>query len=140
MEYTAGQPGNYTLTVEADSQDGELLVENNQQVSFLTVAEGGLRVLYLFGNRVGEQLELKRTLGSLPDIELVPLFVKRPKDNDPVLRESDIDSDQYDVLLIEDVPAAAFGTENINLITKAVEDGKGIMMIGGFYSLSLIHI
>ena len=134
MEYTAGQPGNYTLTIEADSQDGELLVENNQQVSFLTVAEGGLRVLYLFGNRVGEQLELKRTLGSLPDIELVPLFVKRPKDNDPVLRESDIDSDQYDVLLIEDVPAAAFGTENINLITKAVEDGKGIMMIGGFYS------
>lgn len=134
MEYTAGQPGNYTLTVEAESQDGELLVENNQQVSFLTVAEGGLRVLYLFGNRVGEQLELKRTLGSLPDIELVPLFVKRPTNNEPVLRAKDVDPDQYDVLLIEDVPAAAFSTEHLNTITKAVEDGKGIMMIGGFYS------
>ena len=63
---TAAQPGVYMLEVEAESADGEIMLANNRQIAYLTVLEGGLRVLYLYGNRLGEQLEMRSVVFNRP--------------------------------------------------------------------------
>ena len=132
---TASQPGVYMLEVEAASAEGEVLLSNNRQVAYLTVLEGGLRVLYLYGNRLGEQLEMRKSLASSPDIELSESYIRHfSPQNWPDPRTNVLRDQQYDVLLIEDVHADAIGKENLEAIAKAVEDGKGLMMLGGYYS------
>ena len=135
FQWTAAEPGNYQFSVQAETVEGELLVENNTQTAFLTVLEGGLRVLYFYGNRIGEQLELRRSLAASPDIELTEHYIRHnqnPSWPDP--RTQIVGDDEYDVLIIEDVHAQAFGNDHLTAIASAVEQGKGLMMVGGYYS------
>ena len=74
--FTADSPGTYLLEVSAETAEGELLLANNRQTAYLTVLEGGLRVLYLYGNRLGEQLEMRRSLASSQDIELTESYIR----------------------------------------------------------------
>ncbi len=132
---TAGEPGVYMLEVVAESAEGEVLLANNRQTAYLTVLEGGLRVLYLYGNRLGEQLEMRRSLASSPDIELSESYIPHISSlNWPDPRTNVLSDKQFDVLLIEDVHADAIGQENLTAVAEAVENGKGLMMLGGLYS------
>ena len=132
---TAATPGVYMLEVMAESAEGEVLLANNRQIAYLTVLEGGLRVLYLYGNRLGEQLEMRRSLASSPDIELSENYIRHfSTRNWPDPRTNILSDQDFDVLLIEDVHADAIGKENLEAVAKAVEDGKGLMMLGGYYS------
>lgn len=135
FQWTAKAPGQYQMAVKVESVDGELLLQNNTQTAFLTVLEGGLRVLYFYGNRLGEQLELRRSLGSSPDIELLEVHIrhgKNPQWPDP--RTSAVLDGDFDLIIIEDVHSRAFGPANLQAIADAVEQGKGLMMVGGYYS------
>ena len=108
---------------------------NNRQTAYLTVLEGGLRVLYLYGNRLGEQLEMRRSLASSQDIELTESYIRHLSADDwPDPRANVLIDQEYDVLILEDVHADAIGEENLAAVAEAVADGKGIMMVGGFYS------
>ena len=135
MTYVPQQPGQYTLRVRAAEQDGELLWENNELASFLTVREGGLRVLYLYGSRIGEQLELRRSIASSPYMEVVQQYVSlKGRSRWPDPRTSIEDDDPYDVIIIENLNARAIGTAGLRRIAAAVDKGAGIMMIGGYHS------
>ncbi len=136
--YAPEVAGSYQLRVEAPAQDGELVVANNQLTAYLNVLEGGLRVLYLEGNLLsGEQQILRESLGTSPDIELDYRAI------DPRLRAQwPIDlseiwkSKPYDVLLIGDVDSTALGEDNLRRIAAAVEQGTGLMMLGGLNTLA----
>ena len=135
FQWTAKAPGEYQMAVKIETVDGELLLQNNTQTAFLTVLEGGLRVLYFYGNRLGEQLELRRSLGSSPDIELLQSYIrhgKNPRWPDP--RTNTVLDGDFDLIIIEDVHSQAFGKANLQAIADAVEQGKGLMMVGGYYS------
>ena len=133
--FTADSPGTYLLEVSAETAEGELLLANNRQTAYLTVLEGGLRVLYLYGNRLGEQLEMRRSLASSQDIELTESYIRHLSADDwPDPRANVLIDQEYDVLILEDVHADAIGEENLTAVAEAVADGKGIMMVGGFYS------
>ncbi|MCS5630961.1 MAG: glutamine amidotransferase, partial [Pirellulaceae bacterium] len=135
FQWTAKAPGQYQMAVKIETVDGELLLQNNTQTAFLTVLEGGLRVLYFYGNRLGEQLELRRSLGSSPDIELLESYIrhgKNPRWPDP--RTNTVLDGDFDLIIIEDVHSKAFGQANLQAIADAVEQGKGLMMVGGYYS------
>ena len=135
MTYVPQQPGQYTLRVRAAEQDGELLWENNELTSFLTVREGGLRVLYLFGSRIGEQLELRRSIASSPYMEVVQQYISlKGHDRWPDPRASIEADEPYDVILIENLNARAMGVEGLERLATAVEKGTGLMMIGGYHS------
>ena len=75
IDYVPQQTGRYLLSCKVAEQPGELLVENNELTAYLTVLEGGIKVLYLYGSRLGEQLELRHTIASSPDMELVEQLV-----------------------------------------------------------------
>jgi hypothetical protein len=70
LSYTPQTPGQYRLSLEIEPQPQEQVTLNNRLEAFLTVLEGGLRVLYLDGAPRFEQKFLRRAINASPDIEL----------------------------------------------------------------------
>jgi uncharacterized membrane protein len=135
IPFTPAEPGQYKLTLRATEQDGELVTRNNQLSAFLTVLEGGLRVLYLYGDLMGEQRLLRRSIDASPDMQLDDVFVDpRNRDRWPIDLREFMSTSGFDVLLLESVDVTALGETNLEAIAKSVESGRGLMMIGGFNS------
>ena len=135
LTYIPEQPGQYKLTLKAADQPGELVTRNNELSAFVTVLEGGLQTLYLYGSLLGEQRILRRAIDLSPDIQLDDVFVD-PKNFKqwPIELSEYLDVPKFDVLLLEDTDAAALSDANQRQIALAVERGRGLMMIGGFHS------
>lgn len=129
------EPGQFRLTLTAEDQPRELTTKNNSLSSFVTVLDGGLRVLYLAGSRLGEQRYLRWSLQASPDIELDHAFIDiRQRAQWPDDRGDLLADKKYDVFVLENIPASAFTKENLTALAAAVESGRGLMMIGGRYS------
>lgn len=135
LNFTPATPGQYKLALRTPEQPGELVTRNNELSAFVTVLDGGLRVLYLYGDLVGEQRLLRRSINLSPDIQLDDVFVD-PKNRDrwPIKLGDELQPANVDVLLIENVDAAALGDANLQSVATLVEAGKGLIMIGGFNS------
>ncbi len=135
MNYTPTVPGHYKLTLRAPEQPGELVTKNNALTAFLTVLEGGLKVAYLYGGLLGEQRYLRWSLESSPDIDLRHVFIDpRNRDRWPDDRSDLLQDPVFDVYLLENVDASVFRPEDLQALAKAVENGRGVMMIGGYHS------
>ena len=81
--------------VAADPQPGELVVKNNRLDAYLTVLEGGLRVLYLDGEKRFEQKFLRRAINASPDIELDDRIIdRRSRQQWPIDLGTDLDQRQ----------------------------------------------
>ena len=129
------EPGQYRLSMSAADQPRELTTKNNELSSFVTVLDGGLKILYLHGSRLGEQRYLRWSLQASPDIELEHAFIDiRQREQWPDDRGDLMANKNYDVFVIENVPASAFTRENLDALASAVEAGRGLIMIGGRYS------
>ncbi len=141
LKYTPSEAGQYRLLVRAEPQEAEVSARNNELPAFLTVNKGGLRVLYLYGSLTGEQAFLQRALRSYQDIQLDTVFVdSRIRDTQRPRNRSHLFGDpEYDVFILHDVDSRDlyrkdFEEENLQLLGRAIENGKGLLMIGGFHS------
>ncbi len=139
LTYTPEKPGQYRLIVRAEPQAGEVSPRNNELPGFLTVNEGGLKVLYVYGSLNWETTFLIRSLGAYKDIQLDQLHIDRRQEAIWPLDKSAIFSDDsYDIFILHDVDSRALHSRdeprNLNFLAKAVEDGKGLIMIGGYHS------
>ena len=133
--YTPVEPGQYKLTVEAAAQPGELVTSNNALCAFLTVQEGGLRVLYLFGSVLGGQRLECQSISSSPDIQLDYRWVDaRQRGEWPISLDADVFRNTYDVILLGDLDSDALGQAHCQALAEAVRAGKGLMMLGGYHS------
>jgi len=149
--HTPQKPGRYRLVVAAKAQPGELVVKNNRLDAYLTVLEGGLRVLYLDGDKRFEQKFLRQALNASPDIELDDRIIDRRAlargldggtglDGNTVLDLSaDLTTGKYDAFILGDLDAKALGPQNVKLLAEAVAKGKGLLMIGGRASFGRGH-
>ena len=138
--YTPQTPGHYRLMLQAQPQPGELVVKNNRLDAFLTVLEGGLRVLYLDGEKRFEQKFLRRAINASPDIELDDRIIDaRSRKQWPIDLGPDFAGGKYDAFILGDVDFAALGEANLLVLGKAVEKGKGLLMIGGRSSFGRGH-
>jgi len=140
LSYVPETPGQYRLAVRAEPQPREATERNNTLPAFLTVNEGGLRVLYLYGNLGWEQKFLRRSLAAYPDLELDAVSIDpRTRDQWPVNLARLLESRPYDVFILHDVDSralysAALQEENLRLLVDRVASGKGLLMIGGYHS------
>ena len=133
MTYIPTQPGQYKLTLRAAQQPGELVTKNNQLSAFLTVLEGGLKVLYLEGEMRHEQNFLRRSIDSSPDIQLDFILIDHRRQLSADLN-AHFERPAHDVYIIGDLDSAALGRENLLALARAVSEGRGLIMLGGYHS------
>ncbi len=112
LTYVPQSPGQYKLILQADEQEGELVTKNNQLTAFLTVLEGGLRVLYLEGEPRQEQKFVRWALDASPDIDLdFQWLPRRLRDTWPVDLGDTFERGDYDAYILGDVDSAVAGAE-----------------------------
>lgn len=140
LSYIPQEPGQFKLLLRAEQQPQERVTRNNELPAFLTVYDGGLRVLYIEGDLRNEQLFLRRSIAASPDIELDFLWIDhRNRDRWPVDLSDNLRRLKYDVYIIGDLDARAIYDEskqtgNLDFLLQEVEDGKGLLMLGGYHS------
>ncbi len=137
--HTPQKPGHYRLHLVAAQQDGELVAKNNQMSAYLTVLEGGLRVLYLDGEKRFEQKFLRTSLNASPDIELDDRIIDRRNQAGAVDITEDLRIGRYDAFIIGDLDASLLTPASVKLLAEQVAQGKGLIMIGGEASFGWGH-
>ena len=138
LSHTPMEPGEYKVTVQVESPEGELATTNNSQSTFVTVLKGGVNVLYLAGaSRVGggpgiEPRFIRAALAPHADINLryELLSYRRKRIN---FRES-LREGKYDVFLLGNVDASALDKPSWRAMADDVDRGAGLAMLGGFHS------
>ncbi|WP_254509686.1 glutamine amidotransferase [Anatilimnocola floriformis] len=137
---TPEKVGHFRLTMQAALQDGELVAKNNALSAYLTVLEGGLRILFLDGEKRFEQKFLRRAINASPDIDLDDRILDiRGKKNWPINLSEDLKRDKYDAYILGEVDAAALGPQQMQQLASNVAAGKGLLMIGGRGSFGWGH-
>ncbi len=123
-----------TSTAEGANTE-ELITSNNQQSTFITVRDGGVKVLYLAGaQRKGgvpglEQRFVRSALAASPDV----VVSRRVFDYRQLRRELTLDPElgTPDVILIDNLDSTALDESSWRSITNRVTQGAGLAMIGG---------
>ena len=133
LSYIPDIPGEFRIAVRVTPLDGEVKTTDNERQTLVTVRKGGISVAY-FDTARDEQLYI-RQVNSSQQIQL-DYFWARVGDFQKL---SQIEPDlflegRYDVYIIGDVPAEAFGEENLRQLSRRVDEGSGLLMTGGFYS------
>lgn len=139
LAFVAEQAGEYKIAIEVVPQEGELKTNNNRLESLITVRKGGLRVAYFDSMRIEQRSIrlLNETAKIQVDLQVVLTGDYRGNTRiDPSL----FDPGEYDVYIIGDVHSRMFELQNgVNLLERLklrVEEGAGLLMLGGVYSFS----
>jgi uncharacterized membrane protein len=135
LDYTPTEPGEHKIMLRATPQPGELIVNNNEVSTFVTVLSGGLNVLYLEGAPRTEAKFLRRSLDSSPDIKVdfLRLDAQRPETK-PADFADRFRPGRYNVYVLGDLDSAVFSPEEITGLVDCVKKGAGFIMLGGFHS------
>jgi uncharacterized membrane protein len=132
LPVVAPEPGRYRLIASAEPVAGEAILQNNRQVAFVDVREGGGRVLVLEGAVRLETTDLRRALQQFPDLELTYRWIPRDTANRwPIDLGGDLAGGRYDIVVLGDLHAASLGAEQLELLKESVSAGMGLVTVGG---------
>lgn len=152
LSHVPEKVGYYKYTVQVPPQPKELIDTNNQQSNFVRVIDGGLRVLYLQGERNFEQRLLCQSLDASTDIQVDyhPIRVGKigagAKGRDSIQLRLERFTEQradwtdelfapgkYNVYILDSIDAKAFKSQELAALADRVRDGgAGLIMLGGF--------
>ncbi len=127
--------GELKIAVEVEPAENELLLRNNRRETILTVKKGGLNVAY-FDQARPEQSRIRMVNGA-DKIQLDFQEVRAGKFSgqtkfDPTWFQRG----RYDIYIIGDVRAEWFGAENLRQLAARLEEGVGLLMIGGLQNFA----
>lgn len=135
LKYVPDTAGEKKVTLKIAPQTGELITTNNEISTFVTVLDGGLKVLYLNGALQFEQRFLRRSLDASPDMTVEYRYIDARK---PETRPKDFlqmfEPGKFDVYIIGDLDATAFTEPELSALAGAIERGAGFIMTGGIHS------
>ena len=135
FKITVDEPGEYLLAVEAKVDAREQVTTNNVAMSFITVREGGVKILYLEGQPRAEQLFLKRSLDESLDFDADYVwFQQKFRRSWPKELMRNVDLNSYDVFIFGDLDAAALSDASLRAIARRVNRGAGLLLLGGYHS------
>jgi uncharacterized membrane protein len=146
FEFRPEVKGRHTYKVHVPPASEEKIVENNQRSKVAMVVEPGMRVLYVEGTMRAEiGAIVGRFLSKDPDLEYCALWQIRPnvftmRSNIEKLQLSSIPSDEatinsFSVFILGDLDSTYLKPAQQQLILKRVENGGGLIMLGGYRSL-----
>jgi hypothetical protein len=128
LKFTPLLPGETKLTVRVAPKEGELLQGNNEYSTFVTALRGGLGVLYLQGpNFTWEYKFLTRALDPAREIQAGLKIIRRPGE----LQDAELTPGKVDIYILGDVAAGLLTPTQQRLLVRAVENGAGLLMLGG---------
>ena len=142
LVYKPVEPGEFRIKIRAQPMPGEKALRNNELDAFLTVNDKGMRILYLNGSLGYEQMSLRRSLATADFIEVdFQLVAPNPSNNEAAMVQLEglFQDPTYDIFILDDVDARTISTKRgkarpLEALAKAVNDGKGLIMLGGTHS------
>ncbi len=141
LHYAPQQPGEYRITVRVPPQPGEKTIDNNELSTYVTVLQGGLRVLYLEGEARPEQRFLRAALSSSSDIDVTLKWVRSTDRRQWPLQTLDgvpvtdlFKPGKFDVYILGDLDSDCFSKEDWGRLKETVTRGAGLIMLGGWHS------
>lgn len=138
IEIVAPEPGEYLLEAEATIDANEQVKSNNLAIAFVTVREGGARILYLEGEPRTEQKFLKWSLNASRDFVVnfswIPERLRSRWPIDFAKPPMNVDFSKYDAFIFGDIDSSAISPENLGAIRKRVAAGAGLLLLGGYHS------
>jgi len=131
--------GTTTWLVSIDTEQGDLVAENNWRRINIDLVDRPLRVLYIDGYPRWEYRFFKNLLIREESIDSSVMLLSADRDfaqegNQPITRlpRSPEEFAQFDVIAIGDVPASFFSPDQVALIRDQVaERGAGLLWIAG---------
>ncbi|MDR1484170.1 MAG: VWA domain-containing protein [Planctomycetaceae bacterium] len=150
LSYAPQNTGYFKYTINIPPQEKELVDTNNHQSNFVRVIDGGLKVLFIQGERHFEQAPLKQSLDESADINVTYLDVRVGKvkvaDKDGSFqtrleratrdRESWVNTafakGAYNVYILDNLDSKAFKRDELQAFADRVREGSGLIMLGGF--------
>lgn len=127
-------PGEFKIAVEVVPVEGELRRQNNEQATIITVQRGGISILY-FDHPVRPEQKWIRFSNRSKKIQLD--FQPLPAGDFASQAGAAADlfaPGRYDAYVIGDVPARLFEREQLEQLRRRIDEGAGLLMIGGFQS------
>lgn len=132
LSFVPVMPGEYKIAVQVDVLDGEIKDTNNLRETIITIQQGGIRIAYFDRPTRFEPIWIRR-LNNDTRIQLDFQPVREGKfRGQSSIDESWFASGGYDAYIIGDVAADVFGPRILRKLAAAVDDGAGLLMIGGF--------
>ena len=135
LKYLPESAGERKITLKVAPQTGELVTTNNETSTFVTVLDGGLKVLYLNGAIQPDLKWLRRSLDASPDMNVEYQFIDARK---PETRPKDLIErflpGKYDVYIVGDLDATALTGTELAALADTIERGAGFIMVGGYHS------
>jgi uncharacterized membrane protein len=133
------KPRELKVTLKVDPLPGEVIKDNNEITTYVTVTKEGLSVLYVEGTLRWEARFLRDALSGQRGLRLYKAF--RLQDEPLKGPEADwfqFDKKHYDVIIIGDISAKRFSGGNPKVLETIKElvgkEGTGLLMLGGFES------
>jgi len=144
LTFTPETTGRHTYTVRIRPDPAERRTENNERPVHVLVTDPKIRVLYVEGVVRPEYKPLKSVLETDPNVELLALVqVKRGEflqsgsmqgvalSGPPQTLE---DMRRFDVFIVGDLHRSYFSAAQLENLRKAVHEGRGFLMLGGYNS------
>ena len=143
LSMTPGTPGDFVYTVRIAPPAGDRNVTNNQAMFKLRVDRDPIRVLLVEGVLRSEFTFLRERLGNDPDIDLVT-YVRQGHPQQATSADLFIGSElinderleQLDVVMLGDFEARMLDETVYEALRTWVEQGGGLMVLGGYQNLS----
>jgi uncharacterized membrane protein len=129
------KPGEIKVTIKIDPVEGELVAENNEISTYVTVIKEGLSVLLVDKMRY---IEPQRICDALREYRSIRLYTAWQRTDAPSPEQEgmfELDKHHYDVIILGDLSARRLTGGNSQIleeIAKQVKDkGTGLLMMGG---------
>ncbi len=135
LEFVPRRPGQYSYTVELGGLPDEVDLANNRDVFPLTVRARALTVFYLDGVLRWEGKFVRQALNADPDLNVVSTVRTVPPGTDRG-SQGIITAHQLadvDVVILGDIEADFFSTDELDALTSWVTDGGGALVVTGGY-------
>lgn len=127
--------GEQKIAVLVEPAEDELLTRNNRRETIFTVKKGGVNVAYF--DQLRPEQKFIRPASGADKIQLDWQEVRTGKfANQTRLDPTWFDRGRYDVYIIGDVRAEWFGADNLRKLALRVDEGAGLLMIGGQQNFS----
>jgi len=143
LSFTPADPGDFVLTARVGSPEGERTAVNNTGLFRLRVEAQPIRVLYIEGTLRAEFTFLRRRLADDPDVALVTFARSAGPDQasaSDVLAGSEVADperlEKIDVVLLGDFEPRMLDPATYTALRQWVEKGGGLMVLGGYRTLS----